>query len=217
MPGRVRSDLFDTLAEGTNELHWLQRRIQQLNLAHLIDLDYVDISVGENLPNLDGYDAVVVGGSFHNANEGHDWQLALFDWLRDWRTTERPLLGICGGHQHAAIALGGSVAVLASGVNARTAKLALTETGRSHYLFDHCGEQPSVHFAHFDHVDRAPDTADVLASYQGTIQAMDLGGQWITVQFHPEANTNLMIRGWDNTLEDVESRYQPAPLGPYYH
>ena len=204
---------FGGCAEGSSDLEWVERRLEQIGLRDRLELDFVDISRGEGLPAPSKYDGVVVGGSIHNANEGHGWQHALFDWLRDWRHTGRPLFGICGGHQHAAIALGGEVSVHPQGPFAETATLEVSETGRQHFLFRQFDAPPRVHLGHFDHVTRLPEASEVLATYGDTVQAVDMGGNWITVQFHPEASPGVMIAGWDNQIPDLDKRYQPAGTG----
>ena len=183
MPGVIRPDLYDSIPEGPNDLHWIRRRLAQNNLEDKFELHHIDICVGDVLPDMSTFDAVVVGGSYHNANEGHPWQLALFEWLARWRDTERPLLGLCGGHQHAAIALGGKVGVMSTGVKAATTSIELTSDGREHYLFKDCGNNPDVHLAHYDHVERAPAGAKVLATHEGIIQALDMGGEGYVVTF----------------------------------
>ena len=37
---------------------------------------------------------------------------------------------------------------------------------------------------------------------QQMTMAMDMGRNWLTVQFHPEANANLMVVGWGGVLGD---------------
>ena len=212
-PEVMPSNPFGGCAEGSSDLEWIERRLAQVGLRDQLTLDFVDISQGDALPTQSGYDGVVVGGSIHNANEGNDWQHALFDWLRDWRSNGRPLFGICGGHQHAAIALGGEVSVHPQGPFAETTALDMSEIGREHFLFERFDSAPLVHLGHFDHVTRVPDGSEVLATYEDTIQALDMGGNWITVQFHPEASPGVMIAGWDDQLPDLDKRYQPAGTG----
>ena len=213
MPEVLRDDLFDNCLEGRTDLEWITRRLKQIGFDKQILLDFVDISQGDQLPPAHRYDGVIIGGSVHNANEGHYWQLLLFDWLRTWRTTGRPLFGICGGHQHAAIALHGKVSVHPKGPFAQTKTIELTAHGVKHFLFSHLTELPMVHLGHFDHVTRIPNGSEVLATYRDTIQALDMGGNWITVQFHPEASPNIMVTGWDNELHDIDIRYHPAGTG----
>ena len=205
--------LFDGAPEGENDLAWIRRRLRQAGLESGYQLEFVDISQGGILPSADCIDAVIVGGSIHNANEGRDWQRRGIDWLRGFRKTRRPLLGLCGGHQLATVALGGTVAVMDDGPYASTEAIELTASGRRHYLFEGCRRAPRVHLGHFDHVDRPPPGSTVLAHYRAVVMALDMGGDWITVQFHPEASADLMVKGWDGKLGDLEGCYLDAHEG----
>jgi GMP synthase-like glutamine amidotransferase len=205
--------LFDDAPEGGTDLHWMQRRLDQVGLHNDIELAYVDISQGDELPDVDTFDAVIVGGSIHNVNEDRVWQRKGIEWLTQWRETSRPLLGMCGGHQMASVALGGSVAVMDGEPNVGTEEIELTEAGRSHFLFANCTQQPKVHLGHFDHVDRPPDGSTVLAHYANINMAMDMGRNWLTVQFHPEASASLMVRGWGGKLGDLSGAYHKEHVG----
>ena len=205
--------LYDGAPEGQTDLHWMRRRLRQTGLERDIELAYVDISQGDDLPAVESCDAVVVGGSIHNANEDRLWQRKGIEWLQRWRETSRPLLGMCGGHQLATVALGGAVAVMDGGVNASTVQLELTPAGRDHVLFAGCEKRPSVHLGHFDYVEQPPPGATVLAHYAGVNMAMDMGRNWLTVQFHPEANANLMVVGWGGVLGDLSGAYRDEHAG----
>ena len=67
----------------------------------------------------------------------------------------------------AAVVLGGRVSRMAVGPWAKTATVTLTEAGRGHFLFDGLGDTLDVHLGHYDHVDRLPDGAIVLAEREG--------------------------------------------------
>ena len=135
-PDLVRPGLFDEHPDGPHDAAWLCRRLEEAGAGLPADLVRVDVCIGETLPAHDEVDVVVVGGSYHNANEGHDWQLDTIEWLRGWRHRGKPFLGICGGHQMASVALGGRVSRMAVGPWAGTEPVALTDAGRDHYLFE---------------------------------------------------------------------------------
>lgn len=199
--------LFDGAPEGQTDRDWIARRLTQAGLDRQLTLDYVDISLGDALPAVADYDGVVMGGSIHNANEQRPWQLRGIEWLLKWRDTRRPFFGICGGHQLAAVALGGSVEVMAPGPNATTERIDLSDAGRAHVLFEGCASSPRVHLGHYDHVVSKPVGSTVLASFENIVMALDLNDDWYTVQFHPEANANLMRLGWGEELELVNGTY----------
>lgn len=209
----VRADLFDDHPDGSTDAAWMCRRLAEAGVPTPPGLHRVDVCAGEALPDVDRVDAVVVGGSYHNVDEGHPWQRATMDWLRGWRATGKPFLGICGGHQMATVVLGGRVSPMAVGPWAETATVTLTDAGRGHFLFEGLGDSLDVHLGHYDHVDRLPDGAIVLAERDGVVQALDFDGGWLGVQFHPECSHGTMKHTWDGTLGDLGDAYRPSAVG----
>lgn len=213
-PGVMRREVFDGFEDGRTDWDWIASRLRERGLAGKVEIDGVDASLGETLPSPDDYDGVIVGGSIHNVNEGRDWQLRTIEWLGDWRETGRPLFGICGGHQMAAVVLGGKVDRMNGTAFSETGKLDLTEVGRNHFLFDGVGDAgPAVHFGHFDHVTRLPDGANLLATFKDVVATLDLGGNWYTTQFHPESTGMGMVVAWDGAIAPDALRYRETPDG----
>ncbi len=209
----VQADLFDDHPDGRHDASWMCCRLAEAGVATPPGVQRVDVCADEALPAIDSVDAVVVGGSYHNVDEGHAWQRRTMDWLREWRRTSRPFLGICGGHQMAAVVLGGRVSRMPVGPWAETAAVTLTEAGRRHYLFDGLGDSLDVHLGHYDHVDGLPPGAVVLAEREGVVQALDFGGDWLGVQFHPEVSPSLMKQAWAGALGDLGDAYRPSSVG----
>jgi GMP synthase-like glutamine amidotransferase len=212
-PSVARREAFDGLDDGQTDWDWIASRLRERGLEGSIEISGVDVSLGETLPSPDAFDGVVVGGSIHNVNEGRDWQCRTIEWLADWRETGRPLFGICGGHQMAAVALGGVVERMNGKPISETGGLELTEEGKKHFLFDSLGHGPEVHFGHFDHVSRVPDGSSVLATYKGFVATLDLGGNWCSTQFHPESTGNGMVVAWDGALAPEALCYRESPDG----
>lgn len=212
-PDVARREVFKAIADGSNDWEWIGSRLRERGLAGKVALDGVDVSLGENLPSPDDYDGVMVGGSVHNVNEGRDWQRRTIDWLGEWRQTERPLFGICGGHQMATVTLGGAVDRMGDKPYSETGPVELTETGRDHFLFAGMAPPPQFHFGHFDHVTKAPDESRLLATYRGVVAALDYGSDWYSVQFHPESSADGMVTAWDNALPADTLCYRDTPDG----
>ena len=213
-PTVARRAVFDGLEDGQTDWDWIASRLRDRGIDGQIEIDGVDASLGEALPSPDDYDGVVVGGSYHNANEGRDWQLRTIEWLDGWRATGRPFFGICGGHQMAAVTLGGEVDRMNGSFYAETGALELTDTGRVHFLFAGIpAPAPVVHFGHYDHVTRLPDGSKLLATYKGVVATLELGGDWYSTQFHPESSATCMAVAWDGTLAPEALRYRDSPDG----
>ena len=168
----------------------------------------VCVSRGEKLPNFTSsrhFDAVVVGGSFHSVEDNKPWQLELGGWLRQYRNTGRPLLGICGGHQLMAFLLGGTIGRRGDSKSGpivhphSSVCVSLSNEGAVHPLFagfslGHAAKlSPVFHFGNNEHVVELPQPKEgcytVLASTRDSpAVAVDYGGGWLGVQFHPEAS-----------------------------
>jgi GMP synthase (glutamine-hydrolysing) len=147
---------------------------------------------------LDDHDALVVLGGEMGANDDAD-----FGWLGPTKkliasvvAARRPFLGICLGHQLAAVALGGEVQRNPGGQALGLTPLGLTEVGRTDELL---GAIPSGSLAvqwNSDIVTRLPADATVLAtSPDGTVQAACFGRRAWGVQIHPEVSPDT-FRGW---------------------
>ena len=153
----------------------------------------------ETVPaDLADHDALVVLGGEMGANDDDD-----FGWLGPTRklidsvvTEDLPFLGICLGHQLAAVALGGEVQRNPRGRALGLTPLGLSDIGRTDELLR---DIPSGSLAvqwNSDIVTRLPDGAAVLAtSPDGTVQAARFGRRAWGLQIHPEVSPDT-FRGW---------------------
>ncbi len=203
-PDKVPPGIYDDAPDGPDDRAWFRTRLAELGMDSGFDYLEADGCMDEVLPAPALADAVVVGGSWHSVYEDHPWQRRVLDWLRGWRATGRPLFGICGGHQMACAALGGTVERMTGGTHAATDIVEVTSAGLAHPMFSGLPARVNVHLAHDDHVTVLPAGASVLATYRDTVMALDLGGGWWTTQFHPEMSRDCMVRGW-NHLEPRHS------------
>ena len=213
-PGRYDAGIYDQMPGGDNEVHWVFLQLRDLGLADKIDYRGVFVCRGEALPGPDEAAAVILGGSYHSVHDDLDWQHAVRGWLHRYRATGRPLLAICGGHQMIAEIDGAPVEPVASGQMAGTMRVALTETGRGHFLFAGYGPEPEFHFANEEHVAAAPAGATVLATRPELLcAALDHGGGWVSTQFHPEATAESMATSWRPSHPEYMRNYRPLKDG----
>jgi len=220
-PGRYDPAIFADEPGGDDETVWFEGTLQRAGVRDRLDYDGRRICHGAPLPPLDGPsapDAVVIGGSFHSVHDALPWQRDLIDWLRAARARPDggpPVFGLCGGHQIMAQALGAPVEPVASGTMAATLPVALTAAGRAHWLFDGLDDPPAFHFGNEEHVARPPAGAIVLATRaELPAAALDYGGGWISVQFHPEAEADSFARGWRGSHPEYMANYRPVPKTP---
>lgn len=134
----------------------------------------------EPLPEPEGFDGVIVGGSLGSANDREPWRVDLERWLLKWQNV--PLLGICGGHQLLARALGGTVAVMPQ-----------RQVGVCPLQLPGIPAFRSAIQLHQETVVTLPEGAELWASDEFGVQALKYGPTRWTVQFHPEA-TAMEIR-----------------------
>ena len=169
----------------------------------------VDICRGDQLPPVSEVAGVILGGTMHVVTEDRFWLHDLKAWLRDYRGSGQPLLGICGGHQLMASYFGdGELTGRQEGTQAGTYDAVLTEAGATHPLFQGLPTRPRFHYANYLHI--LPSAAQqhrVLAVQENSpAVALDHGGNWYSCQFHPEARKV----SWDCYYSNVEENYVSA-------
>jgi GMP synthase-like glutamine amidotransferase len=151
------------------------------------------------LPDLEGYDYLVVLGSSASVYETTDWIAAELDWLR---SVPLPVLGICFGAQLISASFGGAVEQsvvyevgwvtvepVGSSRPGASGVAPVTANGR---LAPVIGRGPWFQF----HGDRCvlPPKARLLARNPVGVQAFTIGTH-LGVQFHPEVDA-AQLRRW---------------------
>ncbi|MBB3993565.1 GMP synthase (glutamine-hydrolyzing) [Sulfitobacter undariae] len=120
-------------------------------------------------------DGWLITGSKHGAYEDHAWIPPLENLIRDINSADKPLIGVCFGHQIIAQALGGKVEKFKDGWS----------VGRTEYTLD--GKTVALNAWHQDQVTQLPTGARVVGSSDFCANAMLAYGDNIwTVQPHPE-------------------------------
>lgn len=144
---------------------------------------------------------VVLGGTMNAyADADHPWLPAVRGLLRERVTAPAPTLGICLGHQLAAVALGGQVEVAASAGEERGLTVlqwipATSSTGGDQLDgAEILGRPPVVFSDHADAVSEVPPGARVWARSAKYPQVMTVGNL-LSVQFHPEINEDV-VAAW---------------------
>jgi GMP synthase-like glutamine amidotransferase len=153
--------------------------------------DAVALEAGQPIPELEGYDALLVMGGPMDV-----WEEDLHPWLRAEKHAIReavieramPYLGICLGHQLLADALGGEVRPAAT-PEVGVFEVALSASGQAHPLF--VGLPAAARYLqwHAAEVTRPPAGATVLAASSAcAVQALAVGRRAFGLQFHAEVD-----------------------------
>ncbi|MFQ6549872.1 type 1 glutamine amidotransferase [Aestuariibius sp. 2305UL40-4] len=123
----------------------------------------------------DDADGWLITGSRHGAYEPHPWIPPLEELIRDIHAAQKPLVGICFGHQIIAQALGGTVEKFPGGWS----------VGRQSYTLDN--EHLHLNAWHQDQVTKLPPEARILGQSAFCENAvLAYGDHILTIQPHPE-------------------------------
>jgi GMP synthase (glutamine-hydrolysing) len=153
-------------------------------------LHVVDCLTDADWPDPTGVDGVIVTGSAASVHNEAPWSVRAGKWLVDAHQAGIPILGVCYGHQLLAHALDGR-----SGPNpmGREVGLCEIEVLEDDPLFEGLARPIIVAETHVDAVLEVPTGARVLACSGNTaVQAMALGENTRTVQWHPEFDGEVM-------------------------
>ncbi|MEM9579235.1 MAG: type 1 glutamine amidotransferase [Pseudomonadota bacterium] len=132
----------------------------------------VDMEFPASPEDADGW---LVSGSKHGAYEDHPFIAPLEEFIRQIMAADKPLIGVCFGHQIIAQALGGKVEKWQGG------------WAIGAHMYDFPGESLMMNAWHQDQVTQKPEDADVIAANPFCANAaLVYPGKAFTVQPHPE-------------------------------
>jgi len=149
--------------------------------------DYATWAVVDNVfpDNIDAADAWLITGSRHGAYEEHAWIPPLETLIRESYAAEKPMVGICFGHQIMAQALGGKVEKFDGGWS----------VGRVAYSLDNSlglTDAPLLAY-HQDQVVELPPNATVVGSSSiCQYAAVTYGDRTFSLQPHPEFDNEFV-------------------------
>lgn len=142
----------------------------------------------EELPLTVPESGIIIGGSNHSVYEELPWMARLQEFIRSMAEQQKPILGVCFGHQIVAAALGGTVEKGSKGPEFGAIQVMLTQEGQNDPLYRGLPSTLTVAMTHGDVVTKlSPDTGTVLATnstYHN--QSLAFGSNIRTTQFHPE-------------------------------
>jgi GMP synthase (glutamine-hydrolysing) len=151
------------------------------------------VDKGEALPALEDVAAAIVTGSPAYVTDLAPWNEIAADYLRLLHARQKPILGVCYGHQLLAWAFGGEVGFHPGGREIGTVDVELTQVAASDVLFAEMPTQFSVQASHLQSVLSLPNEVVLLARNSfDAHHVFRLGSSTWGVQFHPEFSAHVM-------------------------
>ncbi|WP_162254280.1 type 1 glutamine amidotransferase [Nocardioides sp. Root151] len=159
--------------------------------------------VGDALPDLAAYDALVVLGGTMGADDdaAYWWLPPLKHLVRDAADTGVPTLGICLGHQLVAVALGGGVEVNPRGQQVGVLPVGWLPAAAQDRVFGRPHGLRGIQWNN-DIVSELPDGAVLLAATpDDEVQVVRFADSVWGVQLHPEADEQIVAAWADGDRE----------------
>ncbi|QNN53257.1 type 1 glutamine amidotransferase [Nocardioides mesophilus] len=179
-------------------------------LAEGAVLDVLRPYAGDRLPgDLSGHGGLLVLGGSMGADDDadHPWLTDVKGLIREAAATGVPTLGICLGHQLAAVALGGTVHV-----NPRGQQIGVLDIGWTDVAADDplTGRLPrpsgGVQWNNDVVAEPPPGTVVLAATATGELQAARFAPTVWGVQWHPEAGEEIVTAWTEDERDDAAAR-----------
>lgn len=185
-----------------------------------VDCEVLEAHDGRAVPaRLTDHAGIVVLGGRMGADDDadHPWLTPTKRLIAATTAGGRPVLGVCLGHQLAAVALGGRVTRNPHGSARALLPFGATAEGRSDALTSALAPGAPVLHWNDDIVAELPSTAVPLAhAPDGTVQAARFGTSAWGVQFHPEVDADI-VRRWASGDEPAAEEQALAALHTRRH
>jgi len=168
--------------------------------------------VGDDLPaDLSGHDALIVLGGSMGAHDAHPWLAPTQALVRTAAAEGVPTLGICLGHQLAAVALGGRSEVNPHGRQFGVLPIGWTRAADDDQVL---GSRPArvIHWNN-DVVTSLPPGSVILAEApDGTVQAARFADTVWGIQAHPEVDDAIVAAWAADEREEIGAAVVDAAL-----
>ena len=190
--GSVKNILILNCGPGLDEVRnefgiaveWIQREVD----GSKFKCTSMNVYDGE-MPSYDDGDAWILTGASESVYDDFDWIVELEQAIKLAIEVEKPILGICFGHQLIAQALGGVVEKNSKGWDLGSYPM---NDILMHPLFENIETTDYFYNSHQDVVAKLPNGFISLAENEMGNQAFHYGKRIFGVQFHPEFTHDIM-------------------------
>ncbi len=169
---------------------------------HMTYETYV-VAAGDFPPSVDACDAYFITGSMTSAFCDDPWVVQLRAFVREAYAAEKPLIGVCFGHQVINLALGGEVQHSSDGILLGTTRAVIHEQPA---WMDDQMRVVDIYHMNSDQVTKLPPGARKIASARRCEHAVvEIPGRVLTFQGHPEqpmASVNHFIDMFSDRLPE---------------
>ena len=175
---------------------WIPSILSQYSIDFQIKKAYKD-----DFGQIDGVDGWIITGSKYSVYDDIPWIENLQNHLINVFKTNKPVLGICFGHQLIAKTLGGDVIKNNLGWELGSFKIDLSDNGIESKLFRGINNDDYFYESHQDVVAEIPQGSTLLASNQKGNQSFKYENIY-GVQFHPEFSFEITKKLIDVRLKN---------------
>ncbi|CEI60503.1 hypothetical protein FVEN_g10005 [Fusarium venenatum] len=179
-------DVFRTLLDKGLKHETLGDKVKDVNY----EISRWDVVTAQEYPEIEEVDGFLLTGSKHTSFADEPWILKLVEFVQKiYTATDKPIVGICFGHQIIARALGAKVAVSPGGWEVCVDRINLNETGQKLLGVESLG----LHQMHRDAVLEIPEGLVSLgSSSKCEVQGLYKPGRIMSFQAHPEFDDFIM-------------------------
>ena len=175
---------------------WVKKVLSNYNVTTQVIKAYEMEDVSANSD-----DAWIITGSAYSVYDDLKWIEYLKEKLKEMKKVNKPVLGICFGHQLIAQAFGGKVILNPKGWELGSCKVKLTSDGLESKIFSGIKSSLTVYQSHQDVVISLPGNSTLLAENSMGIQSFVYDDCLYGVQFHPEFSKIVMEKYLDIRYE----------------
>mgnify|MGYP001818584522 CR=1 FL=1 len=208
---RVGLLLVSELTGSSREMCGPYRRVfAEMFDGHAVEFTEIPLYAGATPGSLDDADLWIINGSPDSVYDDLPWLTTAEEIVRDAAATERPLFGICFGHQLVARALGGRVERAAGGWQVGVIDY---RTVAPVPAWPDAPAELALLAVHQDQVVEVPADTVVWSTADGCPNAgLVIGERMWTVQGHPEFGTEICAALYEQRRDLIGSARTDAAL-----